>query len=64
LEDPDEEDGYNWSALDGLLDDDKNSLIHAPELQKKVKRCIKQGFIDHEDFNGVSISNFPFGSAN
>jgi hypothetical protein len=28
--------------------------VNHPDLQEKVKRVITQGFIDPEDFNGVS----------
>lgn len=44
---------YRWDALDGYEGGEKNSLDKHPDLQAKVRRCITQGFIDHEDFNGV-----------
>lgn len=47
--------GYRWDYLDGYDGDEKGSLQKSPELQAKVRRCITQGFIDPEDFNGVSI---------
>ncbi|TAQ86629.1 hypothetical protein B7494_g5043 [Chlorociboria aeruginascens] len=43
---------YRWDFLDGLEDEGKGSLIGHPDLQEKVRRCITQGFIDPEDFNG------------
>jgi hypothetical protein len=32
--------------------------VNHPDLQEKVKRVITQGFIDPEDFNGVSYFGF------
>ena len=59
LADPDQPDGYNWEMLDGYGDeDDKFSLSDHPELQEKVRRVIMQGFIDHEDWNGVCLYTF------
>lgn len=46
-------------ALDGYDTDDKGSLQGHPDMQEKVRRVINQGFIDPEDFNGVSyVHNF------
>lgn len=52
-------DEYRWDALDGYDSGgaEKNSLEKHPDLQEKVRRVIEQGFIDPEDWNGVS---FPF----
>ncbi|KAH7390222.1 hypothetical protein BKA64DRAFT_117823 [Cadophora sp. MPI-SDFR-AT-0126] len=50
--DPDKPGEYRWDMLDGFESGDKNSLDKTPKLQEKVRRCITQGFIDHEDFNG------------
>ena len=59
LADPGKPDGYNWEMLDGYGDeDDKFSLADHPELQEKVRRVITQGFIDHEDWNGVCLHAF------
>ncbi|KAG4443504.1 hypothetical protein IFR05_000977 [Cadophora sp. M221] len=52
VEDPDTPGSYRWDMLDGFESGDKNSLDKNPALQEKVRRCITQGFIDHEDFNG------------
>ncbi|KAE9365328.1 zf-PARP-domain-containing protein [Stipitochalara longipes BDJ] len=52
LADPDQPDGYNWEMLDGYEGDEPSSLVHHPDLQKKVRRVIMQGYIDPEDFNG------------
>lgn len=48
--------------LDGFESGDKNSLDKKPQLQEKVRRCITQGFIDPEDYNGVSFESlcYPF----
>jgi hypothetical protein len=54
LADPDNPGSYRWDMLDGYDGDDKNSLERHPDLQEKVRRVITQGFIDPEDFNGVS----------
>lgn len=54
LADPTKPDGYNWDFLDGYEGDEKNSLDKRPELQAKVRRVIMQGYIDPEDWNGVS----------
>lgn len=46
------EDGnnYKWDFFDGLED----SLDCIPvDLQEKVKRAVRQGHVDDEDFNGV-----------
>ncbi|KAK0613104.1 poly polymerase and DNA-ligase Zn-finger region-domain-containing protein [Bombardia bombarda] len=40
---------YRWDALDGW-----EELEDAPAVQERIKRVINQGFIDPEDFNGVS----------
>lgn len=50
--DPEGTGNYNWEALDGYEGDEKNSLDKSPDLQAKVRRCIEQGFIDPDDFNG------------
>ena len=55
LEDPNSPGTYRWDFLDGYEGDEKNSLDKHPELQEKVRRVITQGFIDPEDFNGVSL---------
>ncbi|KAI9047017.1 hypothetical protein LZ554_009091 [Drepanopeziza brunnea f. sp. 'monogermtubi'] len=54
LADPDAPGKYRWDALDGYDSEgvEKNSLEKHPDLQEKVRRCITQGFIDAEDFNG------------
>lgn len=49
---------YRWDFLDGYEGEEKNSLDKYPDLQEKVRRCITQGFIDPEDFNGVRMLNF------
>ena len=54
LEDPDHPDSYRWDYLDGYDDDGKGGIEGYPDLQEKVRRVITQGFIDPEDFNGVS----------
>ena len=58
--DPTESGEYDWNALDGYDGEgnEKGSLDHHPDLQEKVKRVITQGFIDPEDFNGVSIYHY------
>ena len=55
LEDPENPGVYRWDFLDGYEGDEKNSLDKYPDLQEKVRRVITQGFIDPEDFNGVSL---------
>ncbi|KAH7312019.1 hypothetical protein BKA65DRAFT_159092 [Rhexocercosporidium sp. MPI-PUGE-AT-0058] len=52
VSDPDTPGSYRWDMLDGYESGDKNSLDRNPALQEKVRRCITQGFIDPEDFNG------------
>lgn len=54
LEIPGQPNTYDWDALDGYDGDDKGSLSRDPQMQEKVRRVIIQGFIDPEDFNGVS----------
>jgi len=56
IEDPNKPGTYRWDYLDGYEGDDKNSLERHPDLQEKVRRVITQGFIDPEDFNGVSLT--------
>jgi hypothetical protein len=46
---------YQFDMLDGFDSDDKGSLLSHPDLQEKVRRVITQGFIDPEDWNGVSF---------
>jgi len=48
-------DEYDFDMLDGYDDDDPSGLKDQPELQEKVRRVITQGFIDPEDWNGVSM---------
>jgi hypothetical protein len=45
---------YRWDFFDGYDDEGVSGLVNHPDLQEKVKRVITQGFIDPEDFNGVS----------
>jgi hypothetical protein len=45
---------YQWDRLDGYDSGDRGSLDAHPDLQEKVRRVITQGYIDPEDFNGVS----------
>ncbi|KAK2624835.1 hypothetical protein QTJ16_006028 [Diplocarpon rosae] len=54
LVDPANPGTYRWDMLDGYDSEgtEKNSLERKPDLQEKVRRCIIQGFIDDEDFNG------------
>ncbi|KAE8454507.1 hypothetical protein EG329_000130 [Mollisiaceae sp. DMI_Dod_QoI] len=52
LEDPSAPGTYKWDYLDGYEGDEKGSLERYPDMQEKVRRCINQGFIDPEDFNG------------
>ncbi|KAL6871835.1 hypothetical protein J3F83DRAFT_616328 [Trichoderma novae-zelandiae] len=46
-------DNYDFDAIDGFdeLNDD--------EIKEKVKRCVRQGHIDPEDFNGDPEKNKP-----
>ncbi|KAK4136964.1 zf-PARP-domain-containing protein, partial [Trichocladium antarcticum] len=41
---------YQWDMLDGW-----EELEDHPDIIAKVQRVIKQGHIDPEDFNGVSV---------
>jgi hypothetical protein len=59
LEDPERPGVYRWDFLDGYEGGEKGSLDKHPELQEKVRRVITQGFIDPEDFNGVSSRQWP-----
>ncbi|KAF4984272.1 hypothetical protein FZEAL_484 [Fusarium zealandicum] len=43
--------GYDCDAIDGWDE------LEDPDLKEKVHRCISQGFIDHEDFNGDPEKN-------
>ncbi|KAK0105767.1 hypothetical protein ONS95_004286 [Cadophora gregata] len=52
IEDPEEPGTYRWDMLDGYDSGDKSSLDKRPDLQETVRRCITQGFIDPEDWNG------------
>jgi hypothetical protein len=45
---------YEWDRLDGYDDEGKGGLVGWPEYQEKVRKVVTQGFIDPEDFNGVS----------
>jgi hypothetical protein len=54
IEDPDKPGIYRWDYLDGYDGEDKHGLQGHPELQEKVRRVISQGFIDAEDWKGVS----------
>lgn len=60
LEDPKKPGTYRWDYLDGYDGDDKNSLDKTPDLQEKVRQAITNGFIDPEDFNGVSTVTRAF----
>ncbi|PTB61530.1 zf-PARP-domain-containing protein, partial [Trichoderma citrinoviride] len=42
-------DNYDFDAIDGFDE------LQDEELKEKVKRCVRQGHIDPEDFNGVSL---------
>jgi hypothetical protein len=55
LEDPNQPGVYRWDFLDGYDGGEKHSLDHHPDLQEKVRRVVTQGFIDPEDWNGVSL---------
>lgn len=39
---------YRWDMLDGLEDEDKNSLSGHPELQAKVREAIISGYNVHK----------------
>jgi hypothetical protein len=52
--DPEGTGNYQWDHLDGYDSGDKGSLDAHPDLQEKIRRVITQGYIDEEDFNGVS----------
>lgn len=56
IEDPGNPGQYRWDYLDGYEGDDKDSLQKHPEFQAKVRRVITQGFIDPEDWRGVSFT--------
>lgn len=56
IEDPNQPGKYRYDYLDGYDGEDKNGLQNSPEMQEKVRRCVEQGFIDPEDWRGVSIS--------
>lgn len=59
LEVPGQPGTYDFDRLDGFdSPGEKNSLNNHPDLQEKVRRVIIQGFIDPEDFNGVSALSF------
>ena len=51
IEHPVHEGQYDWDMMDGLQGEDKKDRL-PPDDQEKVKRCITQGFIDPEDWNG------------
>lgn len=55
IADPNNPGQYLWDWLDGYDGEDKNGLQGSPDLQAKVRRVITQGFIDPEDWRGVSI---------
>ena len=42
---------------DSRLHPSDNDSDH-PDLQEKVRRCVNQGFIDPEDFNGVCLRSY------
>lgn len=52
--DPNGTGDYRWDMLDGYDDEGKGGLAGRPDLQEKVRRCITQGYIDAEDWKGVS----------
>lgn len=54
LEEPGEPGTYRWDFFDGYDDEGVSGLVNHPDLQEKVRRVVTQGFIDPEDFNGVS----------
>lgn len=45
------------SSGDSCLHPSDNDSDH-PDLQEKVRRCVNQGFIDLEDFNGVCLRSY------
>ncbi|AEO54679.1 hypothetical protein MYCTH_2297494 [Thermothelomyces thermophilus ATCC 42464] len=45
---------YRWDAIDGWED-----LEDRPDIREKIKRVIRQGHIDPEDFNGDPEMNVP-----
>lgn len=45
-------DEYDWDMLDGYDD-----LENSPEVQEKIRRVVKQGHIDPEDFKGDAAYN-------
>ncbi|KAI0412412.1 hypothetical protein F5X98DRAFT_322014 [Xylaria grammica] len=47
------DDGYDWDMLDGYDE------IDDPEIKEKIRRVVKQGHIDAEDFNGDPEFNVP-----
>lgn len=55
LEDPHKKGVYNFDMLDGYEGDENGNLGDEPELQAKVRRVVEQGFIDPEDWKGVSV---------
>jgi hypothetical protein len=60
LENPNKPGEYRFDYLDGYDGEEKNSLDRHPDLQEKVRRVIHQGFIDPEDWNGVSAPLYSF----
>jgi hypothetical protein len=54
LEEPGEPGTYRWDFFAGYDDEGVSGLVNHPDLQEKVRRVVTQGFIDPEDFNGVS----------
>ena len=56
--DPDGTGDYRWDMLDGYDDDGKGGLVGRPDLQEKVRRVITQGYIDAEDWKGVSSAPY------
>lgn len=52
--DPEGTGDYQWDRLDGYDDEGKGGLVSHPDLQEKVRRVVTQGFIDAEDWKGVS----------
>lgn len=52
---------YRWDFLDGYQDGGSGGLDGHPEEQAKVRRVVTQGFIDPEDFKGVSVPPLYFG---
>ncbi|PHH88273.1 hypothetical protein CDD83_7757 [Cordyceps sp. RAO-2017] len=45
---------YDFDAIDGY-----DELNDYPEIQEKIRRCVKQGHIDPEDFKGDPEKNKP-----